>query len=474
MTIENGTSVTTMRFYYDASGAPVAFTHNGTMYLYVTNLQGDIVGISDLSNGVGANYEYDAWGKLIYTSCAAFDFYTVMNDNPLRYRGYVYDDETGFYYLQSRYYDPVVGRFINADGQLNGGLLGYNLFAYCENNPVMGIDPTGNSPDWDKFAMGLMLAGVGALAVTAVVLSGGTCVPLVALGYAVLATAGTVAVGIGTSEVVESFTEVNPLKERIGEGTYNVLKAGSILVISMGSAIIEYGTSVGVCFVAGTPVQTEKGSLPIEEIEVGMQVYAHDPETGETALKEVVNTFIRESSELVHITVNGEKITTTPTHPFWVPQKGWTRATDLRAGDMLQLLNGEYVIIGRVQHELLEMPVTVYNFEVEDFHTYYVGDTEVLVHNQCGYEAPIGGGGSTDRITLGGKIIEFGHGGRHLAGTGLSVNQVNQAIANDVITRPPTSGVVGHGTVVVNEINIYYDYYSRSDELINVGTYYLG
>ena len=114
-----------------------------------------------------------------------------------------------------------------------------------------------------------------------------------------------------------------------------------------------------------------------------MLVYAHNPDTGETELKEVVQTFVRETSELVHIKVNGEEIITTPTHPFWVPQKGWTDAIQLRAGDRLQLLNGEYVIIEQVQHEILEAPVTVYNFEVEDFHTYYVGDTSVLVHNKC-------------------------------------------------------------------------------------------
>ena len=72
-----------------------------------------------------------------------------------------------------------------------------------------------------------------------------------------------------------------------------------------------------------------------------------------------------------------------PTHPFWVPEKGWTDAIQLRAGDRLQLLNGEYVIVEQVQHEILETPVTVYNFEVEGFHTYYVTDSAILVHNTC-------------------------------------------------------------------------------------------
>ena len=84
------------------------------------------------------------------------------------------------------------------------------------------------------------------------------------------------------------------------------------------------------------------------------------------------------------MTVNGEEIICTPTHPFYVPVKGWTVACELRAGDRLQLVNGEYVVVEQVQHEILESPVTVYNFEVADFHTYYVGDTGVLVHNKCG------------------------------------------------------------------------------------------
>lgn len=228
-----------------------------------------------------------------------------------------------------------------------------------------------------------------------------------------------------------------------------------------------------VCFKAGTLVSAENGDVAIENIKVGDFVWATNPETGEIALKEVLNTFARESRELIHITVNGEEITTTPTHPFWVSQKGWTDAIKLRAGDRLQLLNGEYVIIEQVQHEILEAPINVYNFEVAEFHTYYVTGSAILVHNSnCGYQTPKGGGGTTDKIRVGQTHVEFGHGGRHLEGTGLNIGQVNQAIANDVVNRPSTSGIVGHGIVNVGGIDIYYNYYTRSKDLINIGTYY--
>ena len=117
-------------------------------YTYVKNIQGDILGIIDDSTGAQVvAYTYDAWGKLLSTSGSAAS--TVGKYNSLRYRGYYYDSETGYYYLQSRYYDPGYKRFINADDPkliselAKDSVLGGNLFAYCENNAVMGYDPSG-------------------------------------------------------------------------------------------------------------------------------------------------------------------------------------------------------------------------------------------------------------------------------------------------------------------------------------------
>ncbi|MGM9669458.1 MAG: polymorphic toxin-type HINT domain-containing protein [Faecousia sp.] len=156
---------------------------------------------------------------------------------------------------------------------------------------------------------------------------------------------------------------------------------------------------------AGTAVLTATGTAAIEDIRAGDYVWAWDEETGDVALKKVVETYINETDELVHIHVNGEEIVCTPGHPFYSPVKGWTEAVNLRAGDILVLVNGEYVVVEKVQHELLESPVKVYNFQVADYHTYYVANG-VLVHNDCpqrlvagektGWNARVSDGGQGD------------------------------------------------------------------------------
>ena len=131
-------------FHYDSSGEVIGFTRtaNGadTEYFYVKNLQGDILKVITATGTEAATYTYDAWGKLLTSTGDLADI------NPLRYRGYFYDTETGLYYLQSRYYDPEVSRFINPDAFATtdaDGVLSANMFAYCENNPVINEDPTG-------------------------------------------------------------------------------------------------------------------------------------------------------------------------------------------------------------------------------------------------------------------------------------------------------------------------------------------
>ena len=145
LTVDDSDEEILMKFSYDADGVPLSVTYEGTTYYYVTNLQGDVVGIVNQSGNVRVAYSYDAWGNVLSTTGGAAN--TIGKYNPLRYRGYVYDEGTGLYYVSSRYYDPEIGRFINADGigllGANGDFASYNLFAYCGNNPVAREDKSG-------------------------------------------------------------------------------------------------------------------------------------------------------------------------------------------------------------------------------------------------------------------------------------------------------------------------------------------
>ena len=139
---ESGTVTATLTFFYDAEGTPYAMTCNDDVYYYIVDAQGNIPGLYG-EDGLCGTYDYDAWGRIIATT--GTDAAVVLN--PLRYRGYIYDSETNLYYLQSRYYDPTTGRFLNADDinylGTTGTVLSCNLFAYCENEPLMCSDFSG-------------------------------------------------------------------------------------------------------------------------------------------------------------------------------------------------------------------------------------------------------------------------------------------------------------------------------------------
>ena len=134
-----------LHFTYDSTG-PASVTYNGNRYFYLKNAQGDVTGLVNASGTQVVSYTYDPWGAPMSTGGTMAS--TLGAANPLRYRGYVYDSETGLYYLSSRYYNPVWGRFINADGYASTGqgFTGYNMFAYCNGNPLRNRDSGGSLP----------------------------------------------------------------------------------------------------------------------------------------------------------------------------------------------------------------------------------------------------------------------------------------------------------------------------------------
>ena len=217
---ENGIEETeTLKFYYDADGEPYALAYGGSTYYYITNLQGDVVYLVDLEGNTVASYEYDPYGNIVSATGMMAEI------NPLRYRGYYYDTELGMYFLQSRYYDPAIGRFINADDVSYIGvdetLLSYNLFAYCKNNPINRFDDNGNwsLPNWAKVAIGAV-ALTGAIALT--VATGGSAAA-VAIGVAKVV--GSVAV---TTAVSAGAGYIQNGKQGAIDGACNGFMYGSI------------------------------------------------------------------------------------------------------------------------------------------------------------------------------------------------------------------------------------------------------
>ena len=136
----------TLYYLYDDTDSIMGISYGDNTYTFAKNIQGDVIGIYS-GGALVAKYEYNAYGQILsITNASGANISNnathIANLNPFRYRGYYYDTETGFYYLQSRYYDPVVGRFLNADAFVSTGqgILGNNMFAYCGNNPIRRID----------------------------------------------------------------------------------------------------------------------------------------------------------------------------------------------------------------------------------------------------------------------------------------------------------------------------------------------
>ena len=132
-----------LHFFYDSQSRPAKVRFNGTIYTYVHNLQGDIVGILDSNGNLVVEYKYDVWGKPLSTAGSLAD--TLGVRNPFRYRGYVFDEESGRYWLKSRFYAHDLLRFINADTLLgvNHQLFSHNVYGYAANRPVVCGDKTG-------------------------------------------------------------------------------------------------------------------------------------------------------------------------------------------------------------------------------------------------------------------------------------------------------------------------------------------
>ena len=399
----------TLTYYHGGSGI-VGFAYNGTDYYFRKNLQGDVTEIYTSAGLKVATYAYDAWGKVLSVNNYTAD--NIGDLNPIRYRSYYYDVETGLYYLNSRYYDPETGRFINADTtdvleNAKYDINGLNLYTYCDNNPVAGRDDEGNMSFWKKLAIAAaVVVAVAVVAAAVAVTAGAAGGPLCAAGTVLVGAAKGALVGAvtgaatgavvgGVQGAVEGYQETGTLEGTLRgmgkgavkgavEGAKDGLISGMVSGVFAGAALSMSGNPM-FCFVAGTTVLTTLGKKAIEAVRVGDTVPCVDHITGEVSEKKVVTTTVNKVDRLIELDIDGEIIQCTETHPFQVKGKGWMDACDLVPGDVVYTKDWNTATVKSVNLLELDEPVEVFNFEVEDCHTYFVGERNILVHNaSCG------------------------------------------------------------------------------------------
>ncbi|MFD3483256.1 RHS repeat-associated core domain-containing protein [Streptomyces sp. NPDC058665] len=309
-------------------------TENGATQVYLTDALGSVVGLANADGTVATSYTYDPYGQPTTSGASSTNPYTFTGRE---------SDGTGLLYYRNRYYDPESGRFISQDPIGYAG--GTNLYQYALSSPTTYTDPTGNSP---------MLAG---------------CV-IGALGEAGLDWLGQRLSG-----------------RKVNWGQVGTSAALGCVGGMTGGKWLSLGKCGGNSFTDDTPILLADGTRkPIKDIQIGDQVLATDPETGESGPRPVT-ALIRGAGEkkLVDITLTGGKtntVTATDGHPFWVPALGrWINADELTTGQWLQTSNGTWTQITAVTHHTKR--TTVYNLTVDDLHTYYAlaGETPILVHN---------------------------------------------------------------------------------------------
>ena len=297
-------------FLYDENGSAYGFLlKNGTTqqkYYYIFNAQGDVIGIVDSTGTKVVEYTYGAWGDILSVTGTLAS--TIGQLNPIRYRGYYYDAETGFYYVSSRYYDPEIGRWINADNQIagvGGEVLGYNMFAYCMNNPVNMSDPTGNWPSWSNLLKGSawLAVGITAVCVGVSVLTCGVAAPAMVAVAAVTVGAGALTAVNGAAEIGEAFTGYNVVRDTVFSGNQKAYDAYA----NTTAAVAEVGTAVcGGWLKSKTPTSTSRCSTGRTEPanlreQLAMEQVKSNPSAG---------------TQLTRITLND---------PRWPSSEGWVK-----------------------------------------------------------------------------------------------------------------------------------------------------
>jgi RHS repeat-associated protein len=405
-----------------------AFVSGGKTYVLSNDHIGSTRVVVDASGNqasVAASYDYTPFGAPLRVT-GTDGLLDVL------FQGQERDQETGLY-VTARIYDPYLRRFYAGDP-----LIQYSTpYAFAGNNPIGYSDPTG------LWSFGSLFDDIAGFLTSAFEIAAGALVTGLSGGAA--ESVGGALIGAGVSGAMYTGTHLNDFswagfgaQEAIGAvmgaatgGVASVFRTG----VQAGADVAESGTmtelatlgsrgsadtadvttiadhsqcefadnisDVKGCFTAETLVHTETGARPIETIAVGDRVWAFDEKTGQIALQPVKQLFSRLVGDRIDISTDRECIRTTSEHPLWVVGKGWTKAADVSVGSVLLAREGEPCRVHRVEPH--PAPASVHNFEVEGWHTYYIGLQQLLVHNACngGTEGSGSSGGSAGQPAVG-------------------------------------------------------------------------
>ena len=432
-----------LRFFYDPEGVAGFKIGIGERYTYTKDCQGNVIGLVDEEQQT-VRYVYDAWGNSIAVNADGEEI-TAWDDpamlNPIRWKSQYYDTDSKLYWIGQRWYDPERGRYISAASpemllENASVIFALNLYAFVTSNPVAMLLACGSiypSLDfyydgeyktwWEENSWWVLLivgvaatviacvaapfmcgvAGMGAGAIASAI---GTTLAKIAIGTAIGA-AMSLAIG-GTIAGIQSALTGHGFWQSFGDYVTENFVEAVLTSFATTAVTVAIGNLIQTrcCFKEGTLIETEEGLKPIEEIEVGDEVLAYDEETGEQAYKPVVQLFRNTTEEWCTVSVKSEngqefEIVSTPGHKYYLPDnqvdrnfgevlehagyaglsEKWVSAQRLKFGDKVLLSDGTYGIIQTVKVETLSVPETTYNLEVEDFHTYFVGEHSVCVHN---------------------------------------------------------------------------------------------
>jgi RHS repeat-associated protein len=389
--------------------------------------------LTDSQGQVTDTFDYDAYGNLLSRGGSTPNIYL--------YQGEQFDPDLGLYYMRSRYADPDRGRFWSMDSFEGFGEDPASLHAYTwnQNDPVNRRDPSGHDSTLAETSVGESVSAIDSAALDDLWASSMQCWVQTALTRGIVGAGVGAVLGGGVSEVTQLFStgNIDPatvVKDAISgaglgfldgvmaadpvtsmiwssyqmtSGYYQLeetlfdpnvsswrktMALANFVFVALPVIAPDLATSLAqklsktFCFPAGTEVWTENGPKDIEQIQAGDLVWSADDTTGETALKRVARTFTNIAPALVILRCGTNQVAATPAHPFWVANEGWKAASDILPGDQVFALDGHSAAVTALEHR--NGSFTVYNFEVEDYHSYYVGREPWLVHNACNLASP--------------------------------------------------------------------------------------